>query len=92
MVQLTPCSADDLRVTPLDALHRRLGAKIFPFAGYAMPVHYPDGIITEHRHTRAAAGLFDISHMGQLRITGPDAVSAVESLVPADLHDLPRRR
>ena len=52
------------------ALHCELGAKMVPFAGYEMPVHYPPGILAEHLHTRSQAGLFDVSHMGQLRIAG----------------------
>jgi aminomethyltransferase len=75
----------DLKTTPLHALHRALGAKMVPFAGYDMPVQYPSGILTEHLHCRAAAGLFDVSHMGQLRLTGPDAAKALEALVPADI-------
>jgi aminomethyltransferase len=56
-----------------------------PFAGYAMPVQYPAGLMAEHRHTRNAAGLFDVSHMGQLRLVGPDAAAAFESLMPVDV-------
>ena len=79
--------ADDapLKTTPLDALHRALGAKMVPFAGYAMPVQYPMGILNEHLHTRAAAGLFDVSHMGQAKLLGADAAAALETLVPGDL-------
>jgi len=71
--------------TPLFALHEELGAKMVPFAGYAMPVSYPLGVMKEHLHTRAAAGLFDVSHMGQVRITGPDADLKLEALVPVDV-------
>jgi glycine cleavage system T protein (aminomethyltransferase) len=71
--------------TPLDALHRELGAKMVPFAGYDMPVQYSAGIIKEHLHTRQAAGLFDVSHMGQVLIEGPGAVAMLESLVPVDV-------
>ncbi|MBO0711489.1 MAG: glycine cleavage system protein T, partial [Acetobacteraceae bacterium] len=74
-----------LRTTPLDGLHRRLGARMVPFAGYAMPVQYPDGIIAEHRHCRAHAALFDVSHMGQARLTGREAATALERLVPGDI-------
>ena len=81
-----------LKTTPLDALHRRLGGKMVPFAGYAMPVQYPAGILTEHRHTRAAAGLFDVSHMGQLRLDGADAGRVLESLVPGDIQGLGEMR
>jgi aminomethyltransferase len=59
-----------------------------PFAGYSMPVQYPTGLMAEHRHTREAAGLFDVSHMGQLRLAGPDAAAAFESLIPMDVIDL----
>ena len=65
--------SDDLRQTPLHALHLELGAKMVPFAGYAMPVHYPMGVMGEHIHTRASAGLFDVSHMGQVIVRGPEA-------------------
>jgi aminomethyltransferase len=59
-----------------------------PFAGYSMPVQYPAGLVAEHHHTRNAAGLFDVSHMGQLRLTGPDAAAAFESLMPVDVMGL----
>ena len=75
--------------TPLHALHVELGAKMVPFGGYDMPVQYREGILAEHRHTRTAAGLFDVSHMGQLRLVGPDAAAALETLVPVDVIDLP---
>ncbi|WP_370152238.1 glycine cleavage system aminomethyltransferase GcvT [Ferrovibrio sp.] len=78
-------TAENLKVTPLHALHKELDARMVPFAGYDMPVQYPAGILTEHRHTRAAAGLFDVSHMGQVRITGADPAKALEALVPGDL-------
>jgi aminomethyltransferase len=77
-----------LLTTPLDALHRELGAKMVPFAGYDMPVQYPTGIIKEHLHTRAAAGLFDVSHMGQVIIEGQGAADRLESLVPVDIQAL----
>ncbi len=73
---------------PLHALHMELGARMVPFAGYTMPVQYPGGVMAEHLHTRAAAGLFDVSHMGQLRLLGPDAGAAFESLMPVDVIDL----
>lgn len=60
-----------------------------PFAGYSMPVQYPAGLMAEHLHTRQAAGLFDVSHMGQLQLIGPDAAAAFETLVPVDVIDLP---
>ena len=77
--------AAPLAHTPLYALHQELGAKLVPFAGTALPVRYAPGIIAEHNHTRAAASLFDVSHMGQLRVTGSDAAVALEALIPADL-------
>ena len=77
-----------LSVTPLYDLHLELGAKMVPFAGYQMPVQYPSGIVREHQHTRAAAGLFDVSHMGQVRIEGSDPALALETLVPVDVVSL----
>jgi aminomethyltransferase len=80
-----------LRRTPLYQLHVDLGAKMVPFAGYDMPVNYRLGVLKEHLHTRAKAGLFDVSHMGQAFLVGPDHATtamALEGLVPADLHDL----
>ena len=74
--------------TPLHELHARLGARMVPFAGYAMPVQYPDGLIAEHKQCRESAALFDVSHMGQLRLVGADAAAALESLVPVDVLDL----
>lgn len=74
---------------PLNDLHVALGARMVPFAGYSMPVQYPEGLIAEHKHTRTEAGLFDVSHMGQLRLVGPDAAAAFESLIPVDVIDLP---
>jgi len=79
---------DDLLQVPLNDLHLALGARMVPFAGYSMPVQYPEGLMAEHKHTRTAAGLFDVSHMGQLRLVGPDAAAAFESLVPVDVIDL----
>src|SRR5688572_22022059 len=70
--------------TPLHAEHRRLGAKLVPFAGYEMPIQY-SGIVKEHTAVRTAAGLFDVSHMGEIRVTGPNAVSFVDGLVTNDL-------
>jgi aminomethyltransferase len=83
-------SADStpLRRTPLYALHVARGAKMVPFAGYEMPVQYPTGIIAEHLHTRAKAGLFDVSHMGQIALRGDAAARAMEALVPGDLQAL----
>ena len=82
-------ATETLLTTPLNALHIELGARMVPFAGYSMPVQYPAGLMAEHHHTRTAAGLFDVSHMGQLRLVGPDAAAAFESLMPVDVIDLP---
>jgi aminomethyltransferase len=79
------------RRTPLFDLHVELGGKIVPFAGYEMPVQYPTGILAEHNWTRANAGLFDVSHMGQAFVVGPDqatTAAAMEKLVPADVATL----
>jgi aminomethyltransferase len=81
-------TAAPLKRTPLYALHRELGARMVPFAGYEMPVQYPTGILAEHLHTRSQAGLFDVSHMGQIRLAGVGCVSALEQLVPGDLEAL----
>lgn len=82
----------DLNVTPLNALHHELGARMVPFAGYQMPVQYPPGVMKEHLHCRARAGLFDVSHMGQVILRAPDGypqvARAMEGLVPVDLLDL----
>ncbi|MDB5882785.1 MAG: gcvT [Ramlibacter sp.] len=76
---------ETLLQTPLHELHVELGARMVAFAGYSMPVQYPEGLIAEHRHTRESAGLFDVSHMGQLRLAGADAAAAFESLMPVDV-------
>ena len=86
-----------LKRTPLHALHLSLGARMVPFAGYDMPVQYPLGVLKEHLHTRAAAGLFDVSHMGQITIRArsgryEDAALALESLVPVDIAGLAEAR
>jgi aminomethyltransferase len=83
-------SSDSLRQTPLYDLHRALGARMVGFAGYEMPVQYPMGVLKEHLHTRAAAGLFDVSHMGQIVLRAKrgdvvDAARALERLVPVDV-------
>ena len=85
----TPPATAPLLTTPLHALHLELGARIVPFAGYAMPVQYPAGILAEHRHCRDEAALFDVSHMGQMQLRGPDAAAALETLLPQDVVDLP---
>ncbi|WP_053145837.1 glycine cleavage system aminomethyltransferase GcvT [Pseudomonas sp. P97.38] len=82
-------STEPLRNTPLHALHLELGARMVPFAGYDMPVQYPLGVMKEHQHTRDQAGLFDVSHMGQIRLSGAGAAKALETLVPVDIIDLP---
>lgn len=76
---------EPLKTTPLHALHQELGGKLVPFAGYAMPVQYPAGILAEHLHCRAGAALFDVSHMGQVRLDGVDAATLLETLVPGDI-------
>ena len=88
---MTAIVPDDLRRTPLYALHCELGAKMVPFAGYEMPVQYPAGILKEHLHTRAHAGLFDVSHMGQRFLVGPDHATtsrALEVMTPGDFQGL----
>ncbi len=77
-----------LASTPLEEIHRRLGGRMVPFAGYRMPVHYPRGIVTEHQHTRRSAGLFDVSHMGVLEIKGEKATVMLERLMPCDLAEM----
>jgi aminomethyltransferase len=79
---------ETLSKTPLHDLHVALGAKMVPFAGYAMPVNFPQGIIAEHKQCRSSAALFDVSHMGQLRLVGDEAATALERLVPVDVIDL----
>jgi len=86
---------DTLRRTPLHALHVELGAKMVPFAGYDMPVQYPAGILKEHLHTREKAGLFDVSHMGQRFLVGPDdgaVAAALEAFTPGDFQSLSKGR
>ncbi len=77
-----------LKTVPLDALHRELGARMVPFAGYDMPVQYKDGIIAEHTHCRDHAALFDVSHMGQAFLKGPDVDAALETIVPGSYREL----
>ena len=79
---------DQLRTTPLDALHRSLGARMVPFAGYGMPVQYGPGVMAEHLHCRSKAALFDVSHMGQFSLHGPGAAAALERMVPGDIQAL----
>ena len=83
--------ADSLKKTPLNALHRSLGGKMVEFAGYDMPVQFPMGVLKEHLHTRAKAGLFDVSHMGQASVVGPDhetAARALEAFAPGEFQKL----
>jgi aminomethyltransferase len=85
---------DTLRKVPLDSLHRELGAKMGGFAGYDMPIQYPDGLKAEHLHTRERAGLFDVSHMGQIRITPRDGREKtlhreLEAALPLDFEGWP---
>lgn len=77
-----------LKTVPLDSLHRALGARMVPFAGYAMPVQYAGGIIAEHTHCREHAALFDVSHMGQAVLKGNDVCRALETLVPGSYQEL----
>jgi aminomethyltransferase len=88
---------DQLRRTPLHALHVAGGGKLVPFAGYEMPVQYATGVLKEHLHTRANAGLFDVSHMGQIALRArsgkvEDAALALERLVPQDILGVPLGR
>lgn len=85
-------SATEELKTPLYELHLELGARMVGFAGYAMPVQYPLGILKEHLHTRDSVGLFDVSHMGQIRLAGEGITAALEKLVPVDLGALPRHK
>jgi aminomethyltransferase len=80
------------RRIPLDALHRELGARMGGFAGFEMPIQYPAGLKAEHLHTREQAGCFDVSHMGQLRITGPDLHATLERALPLDFDGWPAGR
>src|SRR5438552_6626855 len=77
-------SEPELKRTPLYAEHRRLGAKLMPFAGWDMPVQYVS-IIKEHRSVRESAGMFDVSHMGEFRVRGPVALEFLQRLTPNDL-------
>ena len=91
---MRPLESADLLQTPLHALHLELGAKMVPFAGYDMPVQFPAGILKEHLHTRAAAGLFDVSHMGQAWLhlegkgTHDDIAALLETLCPGEIKAL----
>lgn len=92
-----PSAPEALKRTPLHDWHLTLGARMGPFAGYDMPINYPAGVLKENRHTRSAAGLFDVSHMGQILVRPSsgvmaDAAHAIERLVPADILGLPEKR
>ena len=92
MSDISAAPESALAHTPLHDLHCALGAQMRPFAGYLMPVQYPTGIIAEHLHTRAAAGLFDASHMGLAILAGPGAGRRLETLAPGDIDGLPPGR
>ena len=92
MADLAVAAKETLARTPLYDLHVAHGARMVPFAGYAMPVQYKAGIIAEHLHTREKAGLFDVSHMGQAVLSGPGAARGLETLVPADIVGLAEGR
>ncbi|MEG1373157.1 MAG: glycine cleavage system aminomethyltransferase GcvT [Comamonas sp.] len=87
MTSIPPADPDTLD-TPLHALHEELRARMVRFAGYRMPVQYPQGLVAEHRHTREQASLFDVSHMGQISVSGPSAAAALEQVLPIDVIDL----
>ena len=87
MTSAPPSPAPQLQ-TPLYALHQELGARMVDFSGYSMPLQYPAGLLAEHRQTREHASLFDVSHMGQISISGPLAASALETILPADITGL----
>ncbi len=78
----------DLLKTPFHAMHLAAGARMAPFAGYDMPLRYPEGSVAEHHHARSRAALFDVSHMGQIRLVGSGADAALETLVPGDIRGL----
>ena len=81
-------SATTLKQTPLNAMHRRLGGRMVEFGGWDMPVQYPAGTVEEHQATRTRAGLFDVSHMGEIEVRGPDAVAFVNRLCSNDASKL----
>jgi aminomethyltransferase len=83
---------EQLLKTPLHDLHVTLGGRLVPFAGYALPVQYPTGIMAEHVWTRQSAGLFDVSHMGQLTVKGPGIDALLETLMPGDFIGLKQDR
>ncbi|MDA8247602.1 MAG: glycine cleavage system aminomethyltransferase GcvT [Rhodospirillales bacterium] len=87
-IEIAPEEPKPPRASPLAALHARLGARMVPFAGWMLPIQYPAGILAEHRHTREAASLFDVSHMGQVSLAGPGADAALEALTVGDMRGL----
>jgi aminomethyltransferase len=87
-IEIAPEDPPPLKSTPLADLHGRLGARMAPFAGWILPIQYPAGILAEHRHTRAAASLFDVSHMGQVTLAGPGADRALQALTVGDIAGL----
>jgi len=92
---MTDCSTEgeaSIKKTPLNLLHRELGAKMVEFAGYDMPLHYGAGILWEHQYTRSTVGLFDISHMGQIRLFGEQAGIELEQLVPSNIVGMANNR
>ena len=86
--QAEPTAAEPLKRTPFHEMHRALGAKLVPFAGYEMPVQYPSGITAEHRAVRTGCGVFDVSHMGELIVRGPQAVEFVDHVTTNDVPKL----
>ena len=78
----------ELKQTPLSDVHRALGAKMVPYAGFEMPVQYPTGILAEHQLVRSGAGLFDISHMGEVLVAGPNAERALNHLLTNDVRKI----
>ena len=87
-IEIAPDEPPPPKSVPLADLHGRLGARMAPFAGWILPIQYPAGIIAEHRHTRTAASLFDVSHMGQLTLAGPGADAALQALTVGDIAGL----
>ena len=79
---------ENLKKTPLNEVHRALGGKMVDFGGWDMPVQYPAGVITEHLRTRTVAGLFDVSHMGEIHVDGADAIAFVNSITTNDVTKL----
>ena len=87
-IEIFPEDSPPPKETPLVALHARLGARMGPFAGWVLPIQYPAGILAEHAHTRSAASLFDVSHMGQISLAGPGADAALQAVTVGDITGL----